>query len=90
MTDDDTQGLWVTDAEIIRRLGAPRDVTRIAIQAFDRDPRKSGFPQKQELWGHRRYWPAVKDFFDDRYGLKSRVSRRAANEQTEDRQRARA
>lgn len=58
--------LWVTDAEIIRRLGAGRDVTRQAIQALDDNP-TNGFPRKEKLWGDRRYWPAVKDWLDARY-----------------------
>lgn len=55
--------LWITDAELIRRLGAPEKIARQAIRALDTNPR-SGFPQKQALWGHRRYWPAVKSYFD--------------------------
>lgn len=65
----DRQTLWVTDAEIVRRLGAPRDKARIAIRALDENPR-SGFPKKQKLWGDRRYWPAVEAFLDQHYGLK--------------------
>lgn len=61
--------LWVTDAELIRRVGAPRDKLRVAIRGWDRNP-ASGFPQKQPLFGGRRYWPAVKAFFDRVYGPK--------------------
>lgn len=61
--------LWVTDEELIRRLGAPRKSARAALAMFDRDLSK-GFPQKQELWGKKRYWPAVRAYFDQHYGIK--------------------
>jgi len=67
MTDtldhDTREGLWVTDAELIRRTGLPERVVRVALHTLDAD-RKSGFPQKKALWGNRRYWPAVKAYFD--------------------------
>ncbi|WP_316196869.1 winged helix-turn-helix domain-containing protein [Bradyrhizobium sp. SZCCHNS3053] len=65
--------LFVTDAEMIRRLGVPEKVARAAIRALDRD-RGSGFPPKQRLWGDRRYWPAVRQWFDLRHGLGGRRS----------------
>lgn len=71
----ETETLWVTDAEIIRRVGAPRDVARVAIRELDRNPR-SGFPRKEKFWGDRRYWPAVRAFFDLHYGPKMDVSQR--------------
>lgn len=49
--------LLVTDAELIRRLGVPEKIGRLALKALDEAP--SGFPRKQKLWGDRRYWPAV-------------------------------
>jgi hypothetical protein len=58
--------LFVTDAELIRRLGVPEKSARTAIRMFDRDLSK-GFPQKQALWGDRRYWPAVRAWFDRHY-----------------------
>jgi hypothetical protein len=60
--------LWVTDEELIRRLGAPRKAVRAALHMFDKD-RSKGFPQKQALWGNRRYWPAVKAYLDRTNGL---------------------
>ena len=63
--------LFVTDEELIRRLGAPRKAARAALHMFDRD-RSKGFPQKQKLWGNRRYWPAVRAWFDRYYaGIRS-------------------
>ena len=53
--------LWVTDAELIRRSGIPRDHARRLLREFDRAP--SGFPRKDELMGNRRYWPAVLAYF---------------------------
>lgn len=60
--------LLVTDTELIRRLGAPPKLATAALDALDKDPR-SGFPQRQKLWGNRRYWPAVLAFFDRVNGL---------------------
>lgn len=66
VTDETT--MWVTDAEMIRRMGAPEKITREVIRMLDRDQR-SGFPRKQKLWGDRRYWPAVRSYLDKRYGV---------------------
>jgi len=55
--------LFVTDAELIRRIGVPEGAARNALRMLDRD-RGSGFPAKQPLWGGRRYWPAVRLWFD--------------------------
>lgn len=78
--DDTRETLYVTDAELIRRLGVPEKVARAAIHCLDRD-RSSGFPQKKALWGNRRYWPAVKAYLDCTNGLKIGASpRRSGNE----------
>ncbi len=65
--------LWVTDAELIRRLGVPEKIARATLRMFDRD-RGKGFPQKNKLWGDRRYWPAVKAYFDRQNGIKIAAS----------------
>jgi len=62
--------LFVTDAELIRRTGVPERVARAALHALDREKHR-GFPQKQKLWGNRRYWPAVKQWFDRTNGIGS-------------------
>lgn len=67
-------GLFVNDAELVERLGVPEKIARAAIEVLDRDPATTGFPQKQALWGDRRYFPAVIDFFNLKYGLKIGVS----------------
>lgn len=61
--------LYLTDAELIRRLGVPEKIGRQTLHMLDRD-RLKGFPQKQALWGGRRYWPAVKAWLDRTGGLK--------------------
>lgn len=61
--------LYITDAELIRRMGVPEKIAREAIQLLDARP-NSGFPRKQKLWGGRRYWPAVKAYLDATNGLK--------------------
>lgn len=58
--------LWVSDSEIIRRMGVPEKKAREAIRMLEE---KSGFPKKQKLWGDRRYWPAVRAYFDQLYGI---------------------
>ena len=70
--------LYVTDAEIIRRMGVPEKIAYEAIRALDKDLR-SGFPQKSKLWGNRRYWPAVKAYFDkaNRLNIEPLPQRRA-------------
>lgn len=67
MDIDEKPGLWVTDAELIRRMGVPEKTARETLRMLD--AKRSGFPRKQELWGDRRYWPAVKDYFDKLYGV---------------------
>jgi hypothetical protein len=71
MTETD-QTLWVTDAELIRRMGVPEKIARQTLQEMDRD-RGSGFPRKQALWGNRRYWPAVLDYFAKTQSLAAKV-----------------
>lgn len=63
MTDP---GLYVSDAELIRRLGVPEKQARVALRDLARDPR---FPPKDKLLGDRRYWPAVKLYLDRRAGI---------------------
>ena len=60
--------LFVTDAEMIRRIGVPDKIARAAIKALDENP-YSGFPKKSEVWGNRRYWPAVELWFEQHQGL---------------------
>lgn len=67
--------LYLTDAELIRRMGVPEKIGRAMLSAYDRNPAK-GFPRKQELFGGRRYWPAVKAFLDAANGLKVEVPTR--------------
>src|SRR5262249_43563262 len=62
------EGLWVTDAELIRRSGVPEKIARQAIEMLDKNP-ISGFPKKDALWGNRRFWPAVEIYWWKRHGL---------------------
>jgi hypothetical protein len=62
--------LWVNDAELIRRLGIPEKKGRRYLRLLDKNNgRDSGFPQKNEFWDNRRYWPAVREFMDRTNGL---------------------
>lgn len=58
--------LYLTDAELIRRLGVPDRVFRGILPNLET---KFGFPPKQPLFGGRRYWPAVKAWLDKHNGL---------------------
>lgn len=80
MTDQATQerdkpapyskgGLFVTDAELIRRSGLPEKYARRLIADLDKS-RMSGFPKKLPLYGDRRYWPSVKAYFDRTAGFR--------------------
>lgn len=68
-------GVYVTDRELIEYLGIPTDTARQAIHELDRDPRRSGFPQKDPLFGDRRYLPAIRAWLDRHNGLKMGFSR---------------
>jgi hypothetical protein len=59
----ETETIWVTDAELIRRSGVPEKIMRENLRAFDANPRQFGFPPKQKLFGDRRHWPSVKAYF---------------------------
>jgi hypothetical protein len=58
------QGLFPCDAEIASRLSMGADKFRRLLPALER----AGFPTRDPLVGNR-YWPAVKAFWDNRYGL---------------------
>jgi len=64
------QTLFVTDAEMIRRIGVPAKIARAAIRALDENPH-SRFPKKSALWGNRRYWPAVEVWFQEQHDLET-------------------
>lgn len=76
--DREKDKLYVTDAELIRRLGVPEKIGRAVLSQFDREKHR-GFPPKQKLWGDRRYWPAVKAFLDRTAGLTMDVSPKRSN-----------
>jgi hypothetical protein len=63
----DREKLYVTDDELIQKLGVPERMAR-AILA-DLTTKHAAFPKKQKLWGDRRYWPAVKAYFDRLNGM---------------------
>ena len=70
--------LYVTDAELIRRIGVPEKDGRMLIAGFDANHRQTGFPQKSKLMSGRRYWPKVKAWFDRYEGLNPQEQRRAS------------
>lgn len=66
--------LYLTDAELIRRLGVPANVLRPILPNLEL---KFGFPPKQPLFGGRRYWPAVKAWLDKHNGLTAGIVEQA-------------
>jgi hypothetical protein len=58
--------LYLTDAELVRRLGVPEKTLRSMLPNLEL---RYGFPRKQPLFGGRRYWPAVKAWLDKHNGL---------------------
>lgn len=70
MTDrDDNQNpgaLYISDAELCRRLGVGEKRVRVAIRELER---RNGFPRKDPLFGGKRYWPAVKASLDRHSGI---------------------
>jgi hypothetical protein len=53
-------GLYVTDAEIIRRLGYSEKVGARIIRRLDRGiPTFRKYPQKDPLFADKRFWPEV-------------------------------
>lgn len=67
---NDERDDFVTDAEIARRWRVSDKTARIAIRAFEGNPR---FPNKDPLFGGKRYWPAVRAFMNARAGLNVEV-----------------
>src|SRR5450755_2868639 len=66
----DSECCFVTDAEIIRRLRLPEKVGRRVLRELDRHlPNRPRFPQKDPLFGDRRFWPAIAKYFKMRYGV---------------------
>ncbi len=57
--------LYLTDAELIRKLGVPDKIFRPMLPTLES---KWGFPEKSPFFG-RRYWPAVKAWLDKHEGL---------------------
>lgn len=63
-------GWFIIDQELIELMQVPEPIARAAIQAWDKDPKISGFPQKIALMGDRRFRPAVEAYFEHAYGFK--------------------
>jgi hypothetical protein len=54
--------IWITDAELIRRMGVPEKIARRCLRKLDANPRL-GFPRKSKFWGGRRNWLLCKGYF---------------------------
>lgn len=69
---------FVTDAELIRRLGLPEKVGRVALRELDKASKaRRPFPQPDPLFGNRRFWPAVKQWLLDYKGVHLNSSNKA-------------
>lgn len=58
-----SEQLYVTDAELAAKVGVDLEMLGTFLRQIDRN-RTAGFPKQDPLFGGRRYWPAVKDWFD--------------------------
>jgi hypothetical protein len=58
------EGLFVSDAELYRRMGVGERTGRAAILAMEN---AGNFPAKDPLFGNKRYWPAVRKALDQRF-----------------------
>jgi hypothetical protein len=57
-------GLFLTDAQLIRRLGVPRKIGYAAIRDLEKEVRgRPKFPGYDPLFPRRRFWPAVEKYF---------------------------
>ena len=65
--------LWVTDEELIKASGVPAEKMRALLDKFDREP-KWGFPAKRPLYGNRRYFPAVLEYWNQTNKLPAMVA----------------
>lgn len=61
-----TASLYLPEHEIARRVGMKTDEWEATAIVLERD----GLPQRDPLFGERRYWPAVRAFLDHRAGLR--------------------
>ena len=69
---------YVTDAELVRKLGIPEKEARALIQQLDENHKQTGFPQKSRLMSNRRYLKKVRAWFDRYEGLNPQDQRRAS------------
>jgi hypothetical protein len=59
-----TQPLFISENEVARRVGVTPVDWKAKAHILERD----GLPKIDAMWG-MRYWPAVSNFLDRRYGL---------------------
>lgn len=59
----DSATLFISDAELCRRLGVSPKTAGKAIAALEQH---QNFPPRDNLFAGKRYWPAVKAFLDQR------------------------
>jgi hypothetical protein len=58
--DEDADGLYLSDRQIIRRLGFGEKFGRRVLHELSKaHPGRARYPQKDPLFGNRRFWPAV-------------------------------
>lgn len=67
--------MYVSDAELIRRLGVGEKLGRTILNELC--TKHPGFPKKQPAFGNRRYWPAVRAYFDKMNGINPQATSRA-------------
>ena len=74
-----TDGLYVRDCEIIRRLGFGRKYGYRLLHRLDRGVKgMRQYPQKDAMFGDRRFWPAVMQWHLDYHRVRRQAEHGAA------------
>lgn len=62
---------FLTDKEICEALNLPHEPGRLALAMLDQQRGRAGhpFPAKDPLFGNKRYYPAVRAWLANRYGI---------------------
>lgn len=66
--------IFVTDDELVKLTGLPRETLAIL------DRTEAAFPKKWGTLGNKRHWPSVRAYLDFRYGSNVKLFRSKSND----------
>lgn len=79
---DTGTGLYVTDAQIIKKLGfGLKTGYRILEQVQVPNPARRPYPQRDKMFGNRRFWPEVLQWHLDYHRVGAGVPQLAPSDQ---------